>query len=826
MINSKYFNKILAVLLVVALTITVLLRYFPDTLPITSANSVSYDYETKLFDKNSVMSINIVVDEDDWNTMLENATSKEYIQADIQINGETFYSVGIRPKGNTSLSTVASDDTTDRYSFKVEFDHYVDQTCYGLDKLALNNIIQDATYMKEYMAYDLLSYMGIPSSLYSFANVSVNGEVWGLYLALEVPEESFAARNFGTSYGDLYKPESTSVAGGGNNDNAEISDTDRENFKNNMGKGQMGMFGGQTNDKTAGTESSESTDGTSGATEATDATTGTVDGTMPQMPSRDGTTGPTDRTMPQVPGGDGTTGTGNETMAQMPSGDETTGTPDGTTDASSDKTTDDATESTTGTESGTTAQTPDGNGMNRNGMGGAMGGMMGSGSGTDLVYTGDDLDNYSAIWESSVFDTTDSDHERIVEALKNISEGNLDGYLNVDTMLKYIAVNSVLVNYDSYFGSLQHNYYLYEKDGELTMLPWDYNLAFAGFQSNDSTSAVNDPIDTPVSGTTLEDRPLIGQVLADDENLEQYHEYLSQIVEEYFNSGYWEETIDRVDALISEYVENDPSAFYTYDEYKTAVATLKEFGLLRAESITGQLDGSIPSTEEEQSSNQDALIDASSISISVMGTQGGGMGGNKNFGNMNANGQMGNNSNQNAAGINQNLDGTIPQGDFPDDAEDESSTDSTNKTTTNNATSDDVDETNTEQSDDASDATQQDQTQSQVGGQTQGQTHNQTEGQTQGQSQNQAEGQIKDQTQDSESGASDNTSQMTPPTVQQQGGQQQDGKQNWTMTPPGGAGAVDTSVDTTAILVNLSCVGIAVVALIFVKYYKRRRTYS
>ena len=256
------------------------------------------------------------------------------------------------------------------------------------------------------------------------------------------------------------------------------------------------------------------------------------------------------------------------------------------------------------------------------------GGMKGFGTGTgcDLVYTGDDLDNYSAIWDSSVFKTTNKDHKRVVEALKNIKEGNLEGYLNVDTMLRYIAVNSVIVNYDSYFGNLQHNYYLYEKDGELTMLPWDYNLAFAGFQMNDATSAINDPIDTPVSGTTLEDRPLIGQVLADEENMNQYHNYLSQIVSEYFDSGYWEETIDKVDALISEYVRNDPSAFYTYDEYKTAIENLKQFGLLRAKSITGQLDGTIPSTKEEQSENKDCLIDPENVSITAMGTQGGGKG--------------------------------------------------------------------------------------------------------------------------------------------------------------------------------------------------------
>ena len=53
-----------------------------------------------------------------------------------------------------------------------------------------------------------------------------------------------------------------------------------------------------------------------------------------------------------------------------------------------------------------------------------------------------------------------------------------------------------------------HNYYLYEEGGVLSMLPWDYNLAFGGFQTADASGAVNEPIDTPVTGGSLEDRPM------------------------------------------------------------------------------------------------------------------------------------------------------------------------------------------------------------------------------------------------------------------------------------------------------------------------------
>ena len=139
------------------------------------------EYETELFDTNSILTVNILMDETDWNDMLANATAEEYYQCDVEINGTAFYRVAIRPKGNTSLTSIASDPTTDRYSFKLEFDHYVDgQTCFGLDKLILNNNFADATNMKEALIYDMYRYLGADASLYNYAKISVNGEYWGV----------------------------------------------------------------------------------------------------------------------------------------------------------------------------------------------------------------------------------------------------------------------------------------------------------------------------------------------------------------------------------------------------------------------------------------------------------------------------------------------------------------------------------------------------------------------------------------------------------------------------------------------------------------------
>ena len=96
------------------------------------------------------------------------------------------------------------------------------------------------------------------------------------------------------------------------------------------------------------------------------------------------------------------------------------------------------------------------------------------------------------------------DEARLIESLKKLSSyEDLEDVLDMDAVLRYFVVHNFVVNGDSYTGSMIHNYYLYEQDGKLAMVPWDYNLDFGGFHGNNATSSVNDPIDD-----VLSDRPM------------------------------------------------------------------------------------------------------------------------------------------------------------------------------------------------------------------------------------------------------------------------------------------------------------------------------
>lgn len=548
MSTNKYINIFAAVLMAVVVVITAVFTVFSKDEQFIEAFSYSAECSyADLFQSYEVMEIEISITEEEFEAMLENTTAEEYKQCDVTINGETYANVAIRTKGNTSLSQVASSDS-DRYSFKVEFDHYDSgQSLEGLDKLVLNNLFCDATYIKEYIAYDIFNYIGVACPYYSFAHITINGEEWGLYLALEAMEDSFVERVYSTSEGELYKPESMEMGGGmpGGGEKSQRG----ESFRNDANSQSEGMKRPEMGEAPEGMEVPE----------------------MGEMPEG--------MEMPE--------------MGEMPEGMEFP-------------------------EMG---EMPEGMEMPEMGE---ISGMFGSsGGGSDLVYTDDSLESYADIFDNAAFSPTDEDKEAVIEALKNLSQGeNLEQYFDVDACLRYFAAQTFIVNMDSYYSSLKHNYYLYEQEGQLTILPWDLNLAFGGFQASGATDAVNSAIDTPMGGSLEESRPLFSKLMEVDEYKELYHQYLNEIVTGYVGSGQFSKTFNTITAVIDTYVQQDATAFYGYDEYKEAIENLQQFVLLRAASVEGQLNGTIPATTEAQK-DCDTLIDASDVDLSAMGTQGG-----------------------------------------------------------------------------------------------------------------------------------------------------------------------------------------------------------
>lgn len=494
MSTNKHIDQICAVVLAVCVLLTAAFVNSESLQPDASA----FGYETRLFDTERVHSLEIVMDR--WDEFLQTCENEEYASCSLVIDGEAYKNVAIRAKGNTSLSMVSTMDSS-RYSFKLEFDHYDSgKTYYGLDKLSLNNIIQDSTYMKDYLTYQMMRAFGVDAPLCSYVFITVNGEDWGLYLAVEGVEDAFLQRNYGSGSGNLYKPDSMNLGGG-------------------RGNGREFSMGNLMDSDTDRTDQ------------------------FPPDHREEASEGP-----PSV--------------------------------------------------------------QNFGERGGGIGG-----GDVKLRYVDDDPESYSNIFQNAKTEITEADQARLIAALKNLSAGQeLETTLDIEEVLRYFVVHNFVCNGDSYTGSIVHNYYLYEENGQLSMIPWDYNLAYGTFDSGSATAIVNSPIDTPVSGH--DSRPMVDWIFSDETYKTKYHQYFQEFLE--FAS--YTDLIDSAERLIDPFVEKDPTKFYTYEEFETGVQALRTFCRLRAESVRGQLTGAIPSTAEDQAEDSTALVDASSLVLSDMGT--------------------------------------------------------------------------------------------------------------------------------------------------------------------------------------------------------------
>ena len=572
MSTHKNIDKICVVITV--LTLVIALLFCNGQAFGIQAQERTIGYENRLFDNTRVHTIDIVMD--DWDSFVATCESELYTSCHVIIDGEAVKNVGIRGKGNTSLSSVKSMGSS-RYSFKIEFDQYDNTKSYhGLDKLCLNNIIQDNTYMKDYLAYTLMHEFGVDAPLCSFAYITVNGEDWGLYLAVEAIEESFLERNYGSNYGDLYKPDSLSFGGGrGNGKDFNMTDFMNQNSDSEEG------------DEDSGSGSSFSNPfGNFDISDMPNMDFGDFDpSSIPDMDFGD-------FDISSIPGFGGSSDSGNAS--------------EGSSDGKSS--------SGRGGFAGF-----GGGGFGGGGFGGGFG--MGSDD-VKLKYIDDDPDSYSNIFGSAKTTVNKADQKRLIRSLKNLTEQtDLENTVDVDEVIRYFVVHNFLCNGDSYTGSMIHNYYLYEEDGKLCMIPWDYNLAYGSFMGGNASSSVNAAIDTPVSGG-MSDRPMISWIFENEEYTELYHEYF----QEFLNSVDLAKMIEDTAALIDEYVQKDPTKFCTYEDFQKGVETIKQFCVLRAESVQGQLDGTIPSTSSGQSADSSSLIDVGGLNTSDMGSMGGGGG--------------------------------------------------------------------------------------------------------------------------------------------------------------------------------------------------------
>lgn len=126
---------------------------------------------------------------------------REDVEAELVIDGVALETVGLRLAGKLGSYR----DLSGKPKFRIDFNKFSPgQRFFGLESLALNNGVQDCSFLKEPAAYRMYRGAGAPGSRTGWANVTVNGADYGLYLIVEYPDDRFLKRNFAEPDGTLY----------------------------------------------------------------------------------------------------------------------------------------------------------------------------------------------------------------------------------------------------------------------------------------------------------------------------------------------------------------------------------------------------------------------------------------------------------------------------------------------------------------------------------------------------------------------------------------------------------------------------------------------
>jgi hypothetical protein len=151
-----------------------------------------------VFDPGRLHEVRIDIDPADWRALQENFRGNDYYAANIELDGVKLSQVGIRSRGTGSRSGV-------KPGLRVDFNRYVPAQEYGVYKsLVLDNLIQDASFLRERLSFAVFEAMGIPAPRNAFARFHVNGAYAGLYQVTEPISKPFLKERLGEESGNLF----------------------------------------------------------------------------------------------------------------------------------------------------------------------------------------------------------------------------------------------------------------------------------------------------------------------------------------------------------------------------------------------------------------------------------------------------------------------------------------------------------------------------------------------------------------------------------------------------------------------------------------------
>ena len=202
--------------------------------------------------------------------------------------------------------------------------------------------------------------------------------------------------------------------------------------------------------------------------------------------------------------------------------------------------------------------------------------------GAELSYRTDNIEDYRGIFDYvKTENTTDEDKKRLIEILRKIKYASTSDeieecFMDFDKVLKILAINKVVSNVDGVAGKTIRNFFLYEENGKIDIIAFDFNLSM-GIQPKEYFFQKDDIYDLGLIEYTYDYHSfLIDIIMKYPEFLTRYNEHIKNI-QELMKEMNLDKRIDLIDENIRDIVKNDTEKFYTYEEYKNGIIDLKSF---------------------------------------------------------------------------------------------------------------------------------------------------------------------------------------------------------------------------------------------------------
>jgi len=139
--------------------------------------------------------------------------SPDYFECEVHYNGLVWPRVGVRYKGNSSLT-----NSSGKLPLRFDFDRWedidttvTDQRFYGFKELSMSSNYNDPSLMREKAADDVFRSFGVPAVRTAYYEIYINkgsgAEYYGVYTMCEVVFDTFLESWFGTKSGNCYKPD-------------------------------------------------------------------------------------------------------------------------------------------------------------------------------------------------------------------------------------------------------------------------------------------------------------------------------------------------------------------------------------------------------------------------------------------------------------------------------------------------------------------------------------------------------------------------------------------------------------------------------------------